>query len=166
MGSLSCHSLDFHYWINVNSIAFSLPGPPLSETSAIVHLLENHVTVGMAEQGVNAEPVMSTWSVRNMRFDIGWVRCFSFFTLPFKYNFSRANGDPLIHRKPSSPTVKSTNNKPWLLDPGMLRSSWASLRKMQCKAIWSRRAEAACLISKVKSLVFCPRGEDRLSYCR
>jgi len=44
---------------------YSLPGPPLSEDSAITLLLRNNVTVGIA--------VEEQWASRNIRFDIGWV---------------------------------------------------------------------------------------------
>ena len=42
-----------------------LPGPPLTELSAVADLLRQNVTVGIRSQGI--------WSARNLRFDIGWV---------------------------------------------------------------------------------------------
>ncbi|KAI8973081.1 carbohydrate esterase family 9 protein [Trametes punicea] len=42
-----------------------LPGPPLSERSAIVELLAHNVTVGVG--------VTAAWEVRNTRFDVAWA---------------------------------------------------------------------------------------------
>jgi len=42
-----------------------MPGPPLSETSAAIYLLERNVTVGIGIQQV--------WQARNTRFDVGWL---------------------------------------------------------------------------------------------
>jgi len=44
---------------------FSLPGPPLTEMSAIEHLLQHNVTVGIGIQEI--------WSARNARFDVAWA---------------------------------------------------------------------------------------------
>lgn len=43
-----------------------MPGPPLTETSAISILLSNNVTVGIG--------VKDAWSARSTRFDAAWVR--------------------------------------------------------------------------------------------
>ncbi|TDL19418.1 carbohydrate esterase family 9 protein [Rickenella mellea] len=50
-----------------------LPGPPLSPKSAIAHLLSHNVTVGVGVMGVSGSTEISTWSVRNTRFDIAWA---------------------------------------------------------------------------------------------
>jgi hypothetical protein len=57
----------------LTAIVHSLPGPPLSEDSAILRLLTHGVTVGV---GVD-EPS----SAAATRFDLGWVRCY--FAIPF-----------------------------------------------------------------------------------
>lgn len=43
----------------------SLPGPPLTQNSAISTLLANNVTVGVGVDGA--------WAARNTRFDVSWV---------------------------------------------------------------------------------------------
>ncbi|EEB98219.1 hypothetical protein MPER_02316, partial [Moniliophthora perniciosa FA553] len=43
-----------------------LPGPPLSQKTAIQTLLENNVTVGVGVAGEG-------WMSRNLRWDIGWA---------------------------------------------------------------------------------------------
>ncbi|KAF9259723.1 carbohydrate esterase family 9 protein [Marasmius fiardii PR-910] len=45
-----------------------LPGPPLSEKTAVSLLLEHNVTVGI---GVNPGP--GAWLSRNIRWDVGWI---------------------------------------------------------------------------------------------
>jgi len=47
-------------------IVDSLPGPPLTNDTALVKLLENTVTVGLG--------VRSAWEAQNTRFDLQWVR--------------------------------------------------------------------------------------------
>lgn len=42
-----------------------LPGPPLTEESQILRLLEHHVTVGVG--------VLESWEAQNARFDLGWA---------------------------------------------------------------------------------------------
>lgn len=44
---------------------FSLPGPPLTNDTALVKLLESGVIVGIG--------VRDAWEARNTRFDIQWV---------------------------------------------------------------------------------------------
>lgn len=44
----------------------SLPGPPLTNDTALVILLEHGITVGLG--------VRSAWDARNSGFDIQWVR--------------------------------------------------------------------------------------------
>lgn len=51
----------------------SLPGPPLTNESAVARLIKAGVTVGIGPQGTNAMPLISTWAARNLRFDAGWV---------------------------------------------------------------------------------------------
>ena len=51
-----------------------MPGPPLSQESAIVHLLSQNVMVGVGVMGIQLDPGTSTWAARNARFDISWVR--------------------------------------------------------------------------------------------
>jgi hypothetical protein len=43
----------------------SMPGPPLSNDTALVTLLRHGVTVGLG--------VQNAWEARNTRFDIQWV---------------------------------------------------------------------------------------------
>ncbi|TFK48234.1 composite domain of metallo-dependent hydrolase [Heliocybe sulcata] len=50
-----------------------LPGPPLTKDDLIGTLFKAGVTVGIAPQGVSGERMMSTWAVRNARFDAAWV---------------------------------------------------------------------------------------------
>lgn len=45
---------------------FSLPGPPLSQDSAISVLMKHGVTVGLG--------IEEQWSARSTPFDVGWVR--------------------------------------------------------------------------------------------
>ena len=42
-----------------------LPGPPLTEESQIVRLLDHNVTVGVG--------ILESWEAQNARFDLGWV---------------------------------------------------------------------------------------------
>jgi hypothetical protein len=46
-------------------IADSLPGPPLSNDTALVTLIKYSVTVGLG--------VREAWEARNTRFDLQWV---------------------------------------------------------------------------------------------
>jgi hypothetical protein len=52
----------------------SLAGPPLTARSSAAWLASHNVTVGLGPQGVQSEPTMSNWAVRNLRFDMAWVR--------------------------------------------------------------------------------------------
>lgn len=47
---------------------YSLPGPPLSNNSAVMELVANDVVVGLGCEN------MWSASARNLPFDIGWVR--------------------------------------------------------------------------------------------
>ncbi len=58
--------------------AISMPGPPLSQDSALVHLLKHNVTVGLGVMGINTNTQISAWSARNTRFDVSWVNKFLF----------------------------------------------------------------------------------------
>lgn len=44
---------------------FRLPGPPLSNDTALVTLLDHGVVVGLG--------IRSAWEARNTRFDVQWV---------------------------------------------------------------------------------------------
>jgi hypothetical protein len=55
------------------SISDSLPGPPLSNDTALVTLTKNSVAVGLG--------VREAWEARNTRFDIQWVRNLNLFHL-------------------------------------------------------------------------------------
>jgi len=46
----------------------SLPGPPLTQETAIGLLLAHNVTLGIG--------IEEQWSARNTRFDLGWVSQF------------------------------------------------------------------------------------------
>ncbi|KAI0690099.1 hypothetical protein BC835DRAFT_1281669 [Cytidiella melzeri] len=50
-----------------------IAGPPLTNDSTIAHLIRAGVAVGLGPQGTNAEPIISGWAVRNLRFDAGWA---------------------------------------------------------------------------------------------
>ena len=50
-----------------------LAGPPLSNDTALVKLLEHGVTVGLG--------VREAWAARNTRFDLSWV-CWRFSAVP------------------------------------------------------------------------------------
>ncbi|THH10380.1 hypothetical protein EW145_g1372 [Phellinidium pouzarii] len=50
-----------------------LPGPPLSEESALVRLLENNVTVGFGVMGGGLPSSITQWAARNTRFDVSWA---------------------------------------------------------------------------------------------
>lgn len=50
-----------------------LPGPPLTQETNIMHLLAHNVTVGIGPQGTNGMDMISSWAVRNLRFDAGWA---------------------------------------------------------------------------------------------
>ncbi|KAJ2989664.1 hypothetical protein NUW54_g8708 [Trametes sanguinea] len=49
----------------ISDAASGLPGPPLSQKSALVELLAHNVTVGVG--------VTEAWEARNTRFDVAWV---------------------------------------------------------------------------------------------
>jgi len=51
--------------VEVNSATFRLPGPPLSNDTALVTLLDHGVVVGLG--------IRSAWEARNTRFDAQWV---------------------------------------------------------------------------------------------
>ena len=59
-----CH--DYHF--------SSLPGPPLTEKSSIMELLDHNVTVGLG--------IVENWAAHNTRFDLAWVSGFSKEKLP------------------------------------------------------------------------------------
>ncbi|KAJ7454819.1 hypothetical protein FB451DRAFT_1517602, partial [Mycena latifolia] len=50
-----------------------LAGPPLTAQSSAAWLASHNVTVGLGPQGVFGNAGMSTWAVRNLRFDMAWV---------------------------------------------------------------------------------------------
>ncbi|KAI5115486.1 hypothetical protein M0805_007780 [Coniferiporia weirii] len=50
-----------------------LPGPPLSEESALIHLLKHNVTVGFGVLGGDLPPLITQWAARNTRFDVSWA---------------------------------------------------------------------------------------------
>ncbi|KAI0085138.1 hypothetical protein BDY19DRAFT_457969 [Irpex rosettiformis] len=50
-----------------------LAGLPLTNESAIAHLVRAGVTVGLGPQGIQGSPLLSSWAVRNARFDAGWA---------------------------------------------------------------------------------------------
>lgn len=51
--------------IVTNDASTSLPGPPLTNDTALVKLLEHGVIVGLG--------VRNAWEARNTRFDVQWV---------------------------------------------------------------------------------------------
>ncbi|KAJ7691755.1 hypothetical protein B0H17DRAFT_1062568 [Mycena rosella] len=50
-----------------------LAGPPLTAQGPAAWLAAHNVTVGLGPQGINGDASMSTWAVRNLRFDMAWV---------------------------------------------------------------------------------------------
>lgn len=50
-----------------------LPGPPLSEESAVVHLLRHNVTVGFGLAGGDLPSQILGWAAQNTRFDVSWA---------------------------------------------------------------------------------------------
>ncbi|KAJ7116354.1 hypothetical protein C8R44DRAFT_792267 [Mycena epipterygia] len=50
-----------------------LAGPPLTAQSSAAWLASHNITVGLAPQGLQGNPTMSNWAVRNLRFDMAWV---------------------------------------------------------------------------------------------
>lgn len=58
-----------------------LPGPPLTQDSAITTLLAHGVKVGIG--------IIEQWSARNTRFDAAWVSLLAFLSL-LVYNLSLA----------------------------------------------------------------------------
>ncbi|KAI5891592.1 composite domain of metallo-dependent hydrolase [Schizophyllum commune H4-8] len=49
-----------------------LPGPPLTNDTNIIRLLEAGVTVGIGPQGISGDQ-LGEWAVRNLRFDTAWA---------------------------------------------------------------------------------------------
>ena len=54
-------------------ILTSLPGPPLSEESAVLRLLKHNVTVGFGLAGGDLPSDILGWAAQNTRFDVSWV---------------------------------------------------------------------------------------------
>ncbi|KAL5494800.1 hypothetical protein ACEPAI_262 [Sanghuangporus weigelae] len=50
-----------------------LPGPPLSEESALVRLMRHNVTVGFGVAGGNLPSSIAPWAAHNTRFDVSWA---------------------------------------------------------------------------------------------
>ncbi|KAL5535942.1 hypothetical protein ACEPAF_4036 [Sanghuangporus sanghuang] len=50
-----------------------LPGPPLSEESALVRLMRHNVTVGFGVAGGNLPSSITPWAAHNTRFDVSWA---------------------------------------------------------------------------------------------
>ncbi|KAL5519409.1 hypothetical protein ACEPAH_1092 [Sanghuangporus vaninii] len=50
-----------------------LPGPPLSEESALVRLMKHNVTVGFGVAGGNLPSSITPWAAHNARFDVSWA---------------------------------------------------------------------------------------------
>ncbi|KAI0342088.1 composite domain of metallo-dependent hydrolase [Trametopsis cervina] len=50
-----------------------IAGLPITNESTIGHLLRAGVTVAIGPQGTSAEPALSGWAVRNLRWDAGWA---------------------------------------------------------------------------------------------
>ncbi|KAK7032886.1 carbohydrate esterase family 9 protein [Favolaschia claudopus] len=50
-----------------------LAGPPLTAQSSAAWLASHGVTVGLGPESIFGQPIMSTWAVRNLRFDMAWV---------------------------------------------------------------------------------------------
>lgn len=71
-----------------------LPGPPLTEDSAITTLLAHNVKVGIG--------ILEQWSARNTRFDAAWASLSAFFP-PFSPVIY------LLYRLPSKVTAESPN---------------------------------------------------------
>ncbi|KAJ7056558.1 hypothetical protein C8F01DRAFT_1233681 [Mycena amicta] len=59
-----------------------LAGPPLTKQSSAAYLAAHGVVVGLGPQGVQGRESLSTWAVRNLRFDMAWVRVIHWFSAP------------------------------------------------------------------------------------
>lgn len=112
-------SVIIHYTVSTNSLSTRLPGPPLTNESAITTLLAHGVTVGIgtAEQ----------WSARNTRFDIAWV-C--------RFSFIKSLAHRMAIRLPLRVLTGSQRNKLSHLRQSILRSCWES-SPLERSAIWS-----------------------------
>jgi hypothetical protein len=51
--------------VTTDDASFSLPGPPLTNDTTLITLLEHGVIVGLG--------VRTAWEARNARFDVQWV---------------------------------------------------------------------------------------------
>lgn len=72
-----------HQTVSTNSLSTRLPGPPLTNETAITTLLAHGVTVGIG--------IVEQWSARNTRFDVAWVCRFTFIrSLALSYGYQAA----------------------------------------------------------------------------
>jgi hypothetical protein len=62
---MSEHSRLCALFITTDDASISLPGPPLTNDTALIKLLEHGVIVGFG--------VQNAWEARNTRFDVQWV---------------------------------------------------------------------------------------------
>ncbi|VDB83387.1 unnamed protein product [Peniophora sp. CBMAI 1063] len=74
-----------------------LPGPPLSDKSQVQHLLDAGVRVGLIPLGISdAQPAMSGWAARNLRWDAGWIALESNLTQAQALSLVSSNVDSLL----------------------------------------------------------------------
>lgn len=73
MGDEEDVSLRYTWRRQMNEMSSRLPGPPLTQDSAITTLLAHGVNVGIG--------VLEQWSARNTRLDAAWVSLLVFFFL-------------------------------------------------------------------------------------
>jgi hypothetical protein len=62
---MSDYSCCIYCLLKTDDVFISLPGPPLTNDTTLVRLLEHGVIVGLG--------VRTAWEARNTRFDIQWV---------------------------------------------------------------------------------------------
>jgi hypothetical protein len=110
-----------------------LPGPPLTQSSAIAKLVAHNVTVGIM--------VTDSSQARNTRFDMAWVRTFGFDNLLLTHVF--------LCRRLSNLMERSKGQRPWNLSPPIWRFYWES---RAVTVILSRRKEALILKEKLSRL--------------
>jgi hypothetical protein len=110
-----------------------LPGPPLTQSSAIAKLVAHNVTVGIM--------VTDSSQARNTRFDMDWVRTFGFDNLLLTHVF--------VCRRLSNLMERSKGQQPWNLSPPIWRFYWES---RAVTVILSRRKEALILKEKLSRL--------------
>ena len=105
-----------------------MPGPPLTEKSSILELIEHGVSVGLG--------ITQNWAAQNTRFDLAWVYSLLFSTCyPFLTSDLELSSSPLrqadafqelTHWHWPQPILKSSSEVRVLMHS--LRTIWLPLR--------------------------------------